>query len=261
MKKLITQNILDDRAVPGGRCLSLTLRADDGDAIPGVLRLPAHTERAPAALLLHGYSSRKEHMADTAGVALLEHGVASLAIDLPMHGERLEVAPGRPAVDPLGVMRSWQTAQDESTLALRYLAARNDIDRTRLALVGYSLGAYLGLGVAARDPAVRAVVVAAGGDLPANTPFAPVIRAFADPVRSVRKITGRPLLIVHGRADRTIRPDQAQRLFETAGEPKEIRWWDAGHYLPPQAIRDAAAWLAERMAALGKERATVGADR
>jgi fermentation-respiration switch protein FrsA (DUF1100 family) len=52
---------------------------------------------------------------------------------------------------------------------------------------------------------------------------------------------------VHGRYDRTIPPQHAERLFEAAAEPKELRWWDAGHILPAEAISDAAAWLAARL--------------
>jgi hypothetical protein len=31
----------------------------------------------------------------------------------------------------------------------------------------------------------------------------------ADPVRAIRKLEGRPLLMVHGRRDRTVKPEQA----------------------------------------------------
>ncbi|MDP9347688.1 MAG: hypothetical protein M3P24_00860 [Gemmatimonadota bacterium] len=54
--------------------------------------------------------------------------------------------------------------------------------------------------------------------------------------------------MVHGKWDRTIRPDQAERLYAAAAEPKEIRWWNAGHYLPDEAIREAAAWLKGKLA-------------
>jgi hypothetical protein len=49
--------------------------------------------------------------------------------------------------------------------------------------------------------------------------------------------------MVHGKNDRTVKPDQARRLFEAAREPKEIRWWSAGHILPPEAIDYAATWI------------------
>jgi fermentation-respiration switch protein FrsA (DUF1100 family) len=63
--------------------------------------------------------------------------------------------------------------------------------------------------------------------------------------------------MVHGRRDQTIRPDQAERLFAAAGEPKEIHWWDAGHYLPAAATERAAAWLAGQ---LGSPVRASGAD-
>jgi uncharacterized protein len=93
------------------------------------------------------------------------------------------------------------------------------------------------------------VVLAAGGDLPEGTPFARLVRTVADPIRAVRALAGRPLLMVHGRADRTVTAAQAQRLFDAAGEPKELRWWDAGHYLPTAAIDEAAVWLCDRLGA------------
>ncbi|MDF2776219.1 MAG: dipeptidyl aminopeptidase/acylaminoacyl-peptidase-like protein, partial [Geminicoccaceae bacterium] len=86
----------------------------------------------------------------------------------------------------------------------------------------------------------------AGGDLP-DYPFAALLRAVVDPLRAVRSLGGRPLLMVHGRRDRTILPLQAERLFAAASEPKEIQWWDAGHYLPDAAVKRAATWLAERL--------------
>ena len=39
----------------------------------------------------------------------------------------------------------------------------------------------------------------------------------------------------------------AQRFFEAASEPKEIRWYDAGHFLNEQARQDRMAWLGERL--------------
>src|SRR5688500_5936530 len=252
----IRQSVRDRIVVQGGTRILLELRADElGDAaIPAILQLPDSETPAPAALLLHGYTSRKEMMSDSIGRALLTVGIATLAIDLPMHGERLPAGTRRSGMQPLELMRNWKLALAEASIGLRYLAARREIDGTRLALAGYSLGSYLGVSVAARDRAVRAVVLAAGGDLPADLPFGAVVRSVIDPASAVRKLDGRPLLMVHGRRDRTVTPDQATRLFDAAREPKEIRWWDAGHYLPAAAIDEAAAWLAETLGEVGRRR-------
>lgn len=247
MAKKIHQSTLSERTVPGGRQITLEFRLPDAPAVPATLLLPAREGRAPAALLIHGYSSRKEHMTESVGRALLAHGVASLAIDLPLHGTRRDPVEAQSARNPLELLRLWRTAVRETRLAVRYLLARPEVDPERIGVVGYSLGSFLSVLLAAEEPRVRAVVVAAGGDLPTSTPFTALARTVADPLRAVRRLGGRPLLVVHGRRDRTVLPEQAERLFAAAGEPKEIRWWDAGHFLPSEAIEEAVGWLAARL--------------
>ena len=241
------------RGVPGAMEHSLELGlAGEKTRIPATLLLPPAGVSAPAALLLHGYSSRKEHMSEGAGRALLAEGIASLAIDLPMHGERDDPVQRQATRNPLELMRRWREGLEECSLSLRYLAARPDVDGEKLAIVGYSLGSFVGIVVAARESSVKAVVLAAGGDLPSRTPLAAIARRVADPIKAVRQLDGRPLLMVNGKRDRTVSPDQAQRLFGAASEPKELRWWDGGHILPAAAARDAAAWLAARLSSAGK---------
>lgn len=248
MKQKIHQSTKSERAVPGGRQIGLEFRLDDSPAIPATLLLPTSEVAVPAALLIHGYSSRKEHMTDSVGRALLARGFASVAIDLPLHGTRQNPVQAQSVRNPLDLLKHWRLAIRETRLAIRYLRARPEVDGERIAVVGYSLGSFLAVLLAADEPDVRAVVVAAGGDLPTDTPFTTLARTVANPIAAVRKLKGRPLLVVHGRRDRTVLPEQAERLFAAAGEPKEIRWWDAGHYLPPPAIDDAADWLVERLA-------------
>jgi hypothetical protein len=232
--------------VPNGRRIALDISEEGGERVPAVLLLPAN-ERAPAALLLHGYGSHKDQMAETVGRALLARGVASLAIDLPMHGERADPMEKMATQNPMALVGRWKAGQADALLAIGYLAARREIDRERIALVGYSMGSFLGVEVAARSPRVKALVLAAGGDLPSQTPFARLVRTFADPLRAVRKLDGRPLLMVHGRRDSVVRPEQAQRLFDAALEPKELRWWDSGHVVPVPAIAEAAGWVASHV--------------
>jgi fermentation-respiration switch protein FrsA (DUF1100 family) len=248
--------ILDERAIRGGRRVALTIDVA-GDRVPAVLLLPLEPRPAPAALLLHGYSSDKERMSDSAGRALLELGVASLGVDLPLHGERGGQGGGAGMSadefrNPLALAQRWRAALEECRVALRFLGEMPELDASRLAIVGYSMGSYLGVMDAAREPSVRALVLAAGGDLPTNVPYAPLIRTVVDPLRAVRKFAGRPLLVVHGRQDRTIRPEQAELLFAAAGEPKQMLWYDGGHWLPDSVVRQAMGWLREELRAAGR---------
>jgi uncharacterized protein len=242
-KPRIIQNVLRDQSVAGGREVSLTFRLGDGDAVPALLLLPDAATPTPAALLLHGYSSDKELLSGTIGRALLAEGVASLSVDLPLHGSRADALEAQAVRNPLALAGLWRKALAEVRLAVGYLRAHRACDARRLAVVGYSMGAFLSLELAAREASLRAVVLAAGGDLPQAGTYDFALRMLVDPMRAVRKLDGRPLLMIHGLRDRTITPEQARRLFDAAAEPKEIRWLDAGHRLPPQASGDVAGWL------------------
>lgn len=242
----------DEQAVRGGRRISMHLTVSNA-SVPAILLLPLEPRPAPAALLLHGYSSNKERMSDSAGKMLLALGIASLAIDLPLHGARVRAggAAGLPADEarnPLRLAQRWREALKECTAALHSLAELPEIAADRVALIGYSMGAYLGVMVASEDASVHALVLAAGGDLPENLPFAALVRKLVDPLRAIQRYSGRPLLMVNGRTDRTIQAPQAERLYAAAGEPKSILWYDGGHWLPDAAIRQAVKWLGDTLA-------------
>ena len=216
----------------------------DGEPVPAILQCPVVDEPLAAVLLLHGFSSRKERMADSIGRALAARHVASLAIDLPLHGARDAGFEGLSFQNPVAVIQQWRLAVREAHSGLAYLESQDAIDRRRIGVAGYSLGAYLATSVSADNPLVKAVALAAGGDLPPQMPFASLVRSVMDPLRDVRKLDGRPLLMINGRFDRTISPQQAQSLFESASEPKELRWYDGGHWPPQAAIDAVAVWLA-----------------
>jgi fermentation-respiration switch protein FrsA (DUF1100 family) len=226
---------------------SVELDIDSGELVPGILQLP-RSEHVPAAVLLHGFSSRKERMADSIGRALAKRGVGSLAIDLPLHGTRDGSFENLSLRNPMALVGKWRLAVREAHAAVHWLAEHPAVDPRRLALGGYSLGAFLSVIVASEDPLVRAVALAAGGDLPEQTPFASLVRAVADPRRAARRLDGRPLFMINGKYDRTIRPAQARTLFDAAEEPKEIHWYDGGHWPPAAAIDAVAEWLASRLA-------------
>ena len=256
--------VKSSRDIAGGHQVTLELEAER-EHVPAILLVPdGARERRAGALLLHGFTSRKERMAEGIGRVLLARGIATLSIDLPLHGAREGSIDELSLRNPLQLVGAWRLALSEVRLSLDYLTQLAVIDAQRLALVGYSLGSFLSVAAAVADDRVRAMVLASGGDLPERTPFAALVRAAADPLRAVRKFAGRPLLMVNGRSDRTVTAAQAERLYEAAREPKEIFWYNGGHWPPPQAIDYAAGWVSEHLADASSEsprRAkSVGAD-
>lgn len=222
------------------------------ERVPATLLLPANTQPVPAALLLHGLSSNKERMAQAVGRTLQSLGVASLAVDLPLHGERDGAREDIPFRNPLALVSAWTAAVSEASAAIEWLAAQPEIDAGRIAVVGYSLGGFIALLTAADTPMIRVVALAAAGDLPNSTPYAALVRRAVDPLRAVHKLAGRPLLMLNGTNDRTTQPIQAERLFALAEEPKQMIWYEGGHWPPQSAIDEAAEWTTERLRELSQ---------
>lgn len=234
MKKKILRRI-ETIELAGANVPSIMLRPDLGASVPGVL-------------LLHGYSSSKERLANSMGRSLAMRGIASVAIDLPLHGARDDAMIDEARSNPLGLLKHWKTAVAEAKDAIAWLADNDAIDPGCIAVAGFSLGSYIALQTAAADKRVKCVIVAGGGDLP-ETPWTGMMRMVSNPLSSAKSLKGRPLLMLHGTHDRTIRPDQAQRLYDAALEPKKLKWYDSGHVLPAASADDAAKWLVERFAA------------
>jgi fermentation-respiration switch protein FrsA (DUF1100 family) len=234
------------RDVPTGVRYDLEI-ASSAERVPAILVIPHSDAPVSAALLLHGFGSRKERMADTIGEALVRRGVAALSVDLPLHGSRDGSPHDLASANPMKMLGTWSNAVAEARLGLAFLATHPSVAADRLAIVGYSLGSFLANIVAAGSPNVRAVVLAASGDLPEGLPFESLVRAVVDPLRAVRLLAGRPLLMVNGRFDRTVKASQAERLFAAAHEPKTMRWYGGGHWPPAQEIEWAAAWVARKV--------------
>jgi len=131
-----------------------------------------------------------------------------------------------------------------------------------VALLGQSMGAAVATVVAAEEPAVEGVVLEAGFTSyraimrhvlrrSAWTwivyPFYPLLIGHRyDPDRFIARISPRPILFIHGDADRLVPYRMSQTLYDKAGEPKEI--WivpGAGHL---ECRRKASAVYEKRIA-------------
>jgi fermentation-respiration switch protein FrsA (DUF1100 family) len=65
-----------------------------------------------------------------------------------------------------------------------------------------------------------------------------------EPIRFIPHASTTALLFQAGRVDNLVPPADAQALYDAASSPnKELRWYDAGHVLPPQASTDKHDWL------------------
>jgi len=176
-------------------------------------------------LVAHGYGDRRSEDFYT---LFAEHGYGVLAWDFRGHG-----ASGGDLV----TLGYHEVLDVEAALA--YALAQPDVEH--IGGWGGSMGAVTMIRASARNPEIEALV--------ADSPFAtleevleirvpypllnPLIRFFAEretglsldlvrPVDDLGLISPRPVFIIQGMRDNMVPLDSAQRLYEAAGEPRQM---------------------------------------
>lgn len=137
---------------------------------------------------------------------------------------------GTEYADKSTIMRNFPLWMKTLWDAISFVITQPQVDADRIALLGFSLGAYLSLANSAIDPRVKAVVEFFGGMPKEMNLF-------------MRRLC--PVLILHGEADATVPVEEAyklQKLMEKKGIAYEIKIYPAvGHGFDDQTVwRDAA---------------------
>lgn len=144
--------------------------------------------------------------------------------------------------------------------AFDVLAARPEIDASRLALVGHDYGAMHGLIAAALDPRVKTCVLIAAA--PNFNDWAFYVERPSDLDAYLRELAPldlldyagwleRPVFLQFAREDFYIPLPRAQALFQALREPRRMEIYDgAGHDMtaPPAVRGDRTGWLVEHLA-------------
>ena len=229
----------------------MTLRAVDGTSIPAILHRPNIEGAVPCILLLHGYGGDKESYSIPVAILVAPKGVAVMAIDARLHGERAETTTAMWGTDLAKSRHAMVNTVIDNCRALDYLDTRDDIDCGRYMLLGISMGGMFGAVLGPVDDRIKSgMLIVAGGRLDlmyANSQHETMVEmraagisaemvaeAMADcePVSFVGHFAPRPLLFINGTEDQVVPRENAEFLHGAAGEPKEIVWYEGGH-IPP----------------------------
>jgi fermentation-respiration switch protein FrsA (DUF1100 family) len=129
---------------------------------------------------------------------------------------------------------SRQGVYEDSVAAVKAIKARTDIDQTKLIIFGQSIGGANALAVAgsnkfegivgvAAESAFSSYKSVAGDHVGLLKPFAwLLIGNKHSPKKVVQNISPIPLVLIHGTADQVVPYKHAQKLLETAKEPKAL---------------------------------------
>jgi cephalosporin-C deacetylase-like acetyl esterase len=238
----------------------LTYQSPRGGDVTATLVLPeasaADGKRYPVVLYVHPYLGSRgvfyREAFDLAG-----KGLASFLIDATVS------RPGRPdLLDPVYAADAFRSLVRQDVVDLRrgldYLEGRKEVDLDRIAVVGQEYGALSAGALAAVEDRVDALVLAvvpaepgrywAKEFVPQETQesFAKMLRDF-DPIRLLDSIDAE-VLIQNPRSDDDFPLREYERLAEAADDA-DVRWYEYGHQLGPDADKDRQAWLLEKLRA------------
>ena len=229
----------------------VSLKVED-IAINGRIFIPGEEAPYPMVCICHGIPAGNPPDPNDGGYPLLaericRHGFAVLIFNFRGTG----ISGGN--IDIMGWTRDLKSIID-------YISALQEVDQDHIGLLGFSGGAAVSVYVAARDTRVSSVAACA---CPADffllteaedaasyvdhfrrigairdEDFPRSIQEWLDgfrkisPIDYVAGISPRPLLLIHSADDETVAISHGHRLYEKAGEPKQLAELDgAGHRL------------------------------
>ena len=238
----------------------ISFSSPDGGSVTGMMWDPVtRSSLRPGMVLMHGLPGNASAMTGPAQ-NYARSGAVVIAIDAPWNHRAAPpylTITDQDRAEQIRVIKDLQRAVD-------VLRSRPNVDDDRIAFVGFSWGGATGalfVGIERRLK-TAALVVGHGGQVSHATgpegfkhisglPCArrvAWIRAMA-PIEPIRFVghANVPLLLQNGTSDSLIPSPDAAELHAAAPQPKEVRWYDAGHNLNQQAVVDRLRWLHEKI--------------
>jgi dienelactone hydrolase len=201
------------------------------------LLTPSGSEgRHPAVIYAHGAGGDRQEMLDEA-LKMAEKGAVTLTLDMIYRLEMESVREIRRAVD--------------------FLQSLESVEGDEIGYVGWSAGARMGALISGVEHRIKAFDLIAGGAAPVSEyvrvaptdlqdEFRTVLER-TDPLHFVALAKPSELLFQDGREDQVVPEAALRELAQAGSEPKEVRWYDAGHVPTAKMWDDSRGWLSDRL--------------
>jgi len=220
---------------------SINFKTQDKVLLSGWLMIK--DRRNPVIIVCHGLGANRSDVLEFAFI-LYKAGYNIFMFDFRGHGESK------------GWYSSFGYLEQRDLLgAVQYLKGRGDINNANIGVFGISMSGSVAILAASSNPRIKAVAV--------DSPYIDLdetitqhtehllhipirflgrlavlayrLRFFVDsskisPIKAISKISPRAVFIISGAKDDRMRPEDTRRLYEAAGEPKQL-WLvpSAGH--------------------------------
>ena len=251
------------------RVSQISYASPRGGRVPALIVAPRGDGPFAGLIVQHGLPGEKFQMLQIAE-DFARTGAVVIAIDAPWsRREELPDFTERDRADQIQLMVDLRRTVD-------LLHNRDDVDDRRIAYFGVSYGGAMGGLLAGIEDRLAAFVLDVGdgglvshftGAEDAGGPLSQLSPArrkrWLNAMRPIEPIEwiGRadaPILFQSARNDELVPPADARKYQRAAREPKNVRWYDSGHMLPPEAACDAARWLEETIGVVGDRHPACG---
>ncbi|MEX2232530.1 MAG: dienelactone hydrolase family protein [Cyclobacteriaceae bacterium] len=229
-------------------------RNTKGKLVTGYLAIPKLDKlNYPCMVLLHaGAGAKDDWWSEDSFVRglsfvnnLLTSGIAIMALDAEAHGER--------AIDNefISIRRIWfeekltyklsdiwlQSTKDYHQ-GIDYIFTRKEIDRSRIGIMGYSLGGAMTSYLCTQIPQIKIAVMCS------VIPFVKEISPPIYPLNFAPRIPDIPVLVLSGNKDELVSETSVkefERLIKS--NKKKLILYESGHFLPKEYLKDAFEWI------------------
>lgn len=259
----LDMEVVSETELSGYTNYELTYASPKGGRVPATLLVPTELPGPFAGvILMHGLPGDRTNNALFAR-GLTATGAVVLMIDAPFARPENRRRVGW----PLTFSEVDRLEQIQLMVDLRrgvdLLSAREDVDPERLAYIGYSYGAAMGGLLAGIEPRIKAfgLMVGDGGLVSHFTTTDGTLSgelnslsaeerqswlAFMEPIEPIRFI-GRAapasLFFQNALQDEAVAQDDALAYQAAGSAPKQVEWYQSGHFLPDEAFRRMVDWL------------------
>ncbi len=251
-------HVIGKRTKDGIEAQTLVFQTPFGYRRTAALLRPEGTGSCPAILYAHWYepdapdSNRSQFKQEAREMVRL--GAACLLVetlwsDLDFFIKRTQEDDMRNSMEEVVNIRRF----------MDFLLSQPGVDPKRFAYVGHDFGGMYGVLAGSLDQRpTHYVVMAATPRFPDWYLYEPQLEGEAretfirqlaeiDPITHIPNLSPAPVLFQFATEDPHVPKERAEGFFAAARDPKEMKWYESGHGLDPEAGRDRTTWLKEKL--------------